>query len=240
MKLSPFRFVIAIIGAATSLVACSPSTPPAEPKANTAAESAPAPITAPAGQYALDPNHSSLSFKVNHLGFANYTARFTKFDVKLNLDPANVAASSVTATIDPASVRTDYSGDYKAGHATSPYNSWDEDLAQSPKFLNAGAHPQISFTSTGVEQTGPGKLRVTGNLALLGQTLPVTLDATVVGSGEHPFTKRGAIGFSATGSFNRSSFGMTHLLQPLLVGDAVTIQFEGEFQQPAAPAAPAN
>ncbi len=237
MKSTPFFLTFAVIAA---LAACSPTTPPAEQKKATASAPAPADIAAPAGQYALDPNHSSLSFRVNHLGLSTYTARFTKYDVKLNLDPANLAASSVTATIDPASVRTDYSGDYKAGHAQSPYSTWDEDLANSPKFFNAGAHPQISFASTGVEQTGAGKLRITGNLALLGQTLPVTLETTVVGSGEHPFTKRGAIGFSATGSFNRSGFGMTHLLQPLLVGDAVTIQFEGEFHQAAAPAAPAS
>lgn len=234
--MNPFKFRFAIAAASVMLAACSPSTPPAEQKTAAASPPVPAEITAPAGVYELDPAHSSLSFRVNHLGLANYVARFTKFNVALNLDPANPVASSVTATIDPASVRTDYAGDYKAGHAESPYNSWDEDLAQSPKFLNAAAHPQITFSSTAVEQTAPGKLRITGNLALLGQTHPVTLEATVVGSGLHPFTKRGAIGFSATGSFNRSAFGMTYLLQPLLVGDAVTIQFEGEFQQPATPA----
>lgn len=236
MKSSPFRLAIAAIGAATALSACSPSTPPAGQKTAAVPEAAPAQITAPAGQYALDPAHSSLSFRVNHLGLSTYVARFSKFTATLNLDPANPAASSVTATIDPKSVRTDYSGDYKAGHPQSPYGSWDEDLALSPKFFNAGAHPQITFTSTSVEQAGPGKLRINGNLALLGQTHPVTLEAAVVGSGLHPFTKRGAVGFSATGSFNRSGFGMTHLLQPLLVGDAVTIQFEGEFQQAETPA----
>lgn len=236
MKPFPFRLAIAVLGGTAALAACSPSAPPEEQKPAAVAEAGPAQIAAPAGQYALDPAHSSLSFRVSHLGLSNYVARFTKFNVTLNLDPADPAASSVTATIDPTSVRTDYLGDYKAGHAQSPYASWDEDLAQSPKFFNAGTHPQITFTSTRVEQTGPGRLRVTGNLALLGQTLPVTLEAAVVGSGLHPFTKRGAVGFSAAGSFNRSAFGMTHLLQPLLVGDAVTVQFEGEFQQAMTPA----
>ena len=76
---------------------------------------------------------------------------------------------------------------------------------------------------------------MTGDLTLLGKTHPVTLDATVVGAmAAHPFTKRGAIGFSAIGTFNRSTFDMTHLLQPPIVGDAVTVQFDGEFQQAAA------
>lgn len=234
--MNSFSLRLIIVAASLAFAACSPSTPPAEQKSAAASPPAMSEIAAPAGTYELDPAHASLSFRVNHLGLANYVARFTRFNVSLKLDPANIAASSVTATIDPTSVRTDYSGDYKAGHANSPYNSWDEDLAQSPKFLNAGAHPQITFNSTRVEQTASGTLRITGDLTLLGQTQPVTLEATVVGSGLHPFNKRGAIGFSATGSFNRSAFGMTHLLQPLLVGDAVTIQFEGEFQQPATPA----
>lgn len=243
--MKPFHSPLALFGigvAAVVLVACSKSEPLApQPAAKQAAAPAAAPapvqIAAPAGKYELDPAHSSLSFRINHLGLSTYVARFTRYNVGLNLDPANPAAASVTATIDATSVRTDYPGDYKAGHADSPYGSWDEDLAQSPKFFNAGAHPQITFSSTAVEEIAPGKLRITGNLALLGQTHPVTLEATLVGSAAaHPFTNRGAVGFSATGSFNRSGFGMTHLLQPLLVGDAVTVQFEGEFHQAAAPA----
>lgn len=214
------------------LAACSPSSPPSEPKAAAAT----AAINAPAGQYVLDPNHSSLSFSVSHLGLSNYVIRFARFDVALTLDPANPSASSVTVTVDPNSVRTLFSGDYKAGHADSPYATWDEDLAQSPKFLNAAQHPTITFKSTKVERAGD-KLRVTGDLTLLGQTHPVTLEAAVVGSlAAHPFTKRGALGLSATGTFKRSQFGMNHLLQPPLVGDEVTVEFEGEFQQ-AAPAA---
>lgn len=238
MKPSAFHSALAVL----LLAACSPSEPPAEQKPAAAAP-APAPaaaIAAPAGDYDMDPNHSTLSFRVSHLGLSNYVVRFTKFNAPLKLDPANPSASSVEVTVDPTSIRTHFPGDYKGGHPDSPFQSWDEDLAQSPKFFNAGQHPQVTFKSTKVEQAGPGKFRITGDLTLLGQTQPVTLDATVVGSvASHPFTKRGALGFSATGTFNRSQFGMTHLLQPPLVGDAVTIQFEGEYQQAAPPAAPA-
>lgn len=74
--------------------------------------------------------------------------------------------------------------------------------------------------------------------AKAGRTQPVTLEATLVGSSaKHPFAGVGAIGFSAHGTFRRSAFGINHLLQPPLVGDTVTIRFEGEFQQAVAPAA---
>ncbi|MGH6718110.1 MAG: YceI family protein [Alphaproteobacteria bacterium] len=217
------------------LAACggeAPSTSMAKPSA--AAPQA-AELKAPAGTYKLDPNHASLTFKINHLGLSNYTARFTRFDAQLQLDPTDITKSSITVTVDPASVRTDYPGDYKAGHQKSPYENWDQDLAQSPKFFNAGQFPQATFRSTKVEQAGAGKLRVTGDFEFLGQTLPVTLEVSLVGSyDKHPFNQRGAVGFTAVGALNRSAYGMTHLLQPsVLVGDAVTLQFEGEFQQPA-------
>jgi len=198
-----------------------------------AADQAAADPGAPAGQYRIDPTHSSLSFSVNHLGLSNYVARFTSYQVLLQYDPAQPEESSVTATIDPASIRTDYPADYKASHADSKFSSWDEDLAQSDKFFNAGKFPEITFRSTQVRASGPGALQIIGDLTLLGQTHPVELDATVVGAtASHPMQAGvGAVGFSARGSFKRSTFGMTYLLAPPLIGDAVSIQFEGEFNQ---------
>lgn len=228
----PWRAAAAATGLAVALAACSQSNTSQGAKV---AGAAPAPIAAPAGRYAVDPYHATLEFRVSHLGLANYVARFTRFEAAVQLDPANLPASSVEVTIDPVSVRTDFAGDYTATHAGSPYRSFDEALAQSPKFFNAGQYPRIAFKSTKVEEAAPGRLRVTGDLTLLGKTLPVALDAVVVGSAAaHPFHKRGAIGFSATGTFNRSAFGMTDMLQPPLIGDAVTIQFDGEFHQAGA------
>jgi len=188
---------------------------------------------APAGQYQLDPLHSSLSFSVNHLGLSNYVVRFTSYTVLLHYDPAQPDRSSVTASIDPASLRTYYPADYRASHPDSKFASWDDELSQSDKFFNAGAFPQITFRSTAVQATGPGALHIVGELTLLGQTHPVELEANVVGStANFPMTPGlAAIGFSAHGSLQRSAFGMNFLLDPPLISDAVTIQFEGEFHQ---------
>ncbi|MDZ7784522.1 MAG: YceI family protein [Halioglobus sp.] len=105
-------------------------------------------------------------------------------------------------------------------------------MANDERFFNAGEYPTIEFRSTAVEQTGAGKMDITGDLTLLGKTHPITLQAEVVGSAsEHPMSAVGAIGFTATGSFKRSQFGMDYLLTPPLVGDEVTLLFDGEFQQ---------
>ncbi len=189
-------------------------------------------LTAPGGDYKLDLTHASAAFSVRHLGLSDYVARFTEFDVKLTLNRDDLSLSSVMATINPASIRTDYSGDYKATHPKSVFESWDEDLAMSDKFLNAGAHPEIKFVSTAVKDLGGGKLAVTGDLTLLGQTRPVTLDTQILGSlAAHPFSKTGALGLSASTTFKRSDFGMDYLVKPGFVGDDVTLMFNGEFHQ---------
>lgn len=218
-----------LIAASFLLVACNQSP---EPGANTVTESKPLQLDVPAGQYKNDPHHSSLSFSVVHIGLANYVMRFTDFEVSLDLKPDNLSASSVQVEIDPNSIETDFDGDYTATHQQSPYKTWEEDLTQSPKFLNASEYPSITFRSTKVTPRDDGKLDITGDLTLVGQTHPVTLTAELVGAvAEHPFFGFGALGFSARGTFERSRFGITHLTRPPLISDTVTVMFEGEMHQ---------
>lgn len=219
-----------------ALSACSEPEPPARQAQQASAEpsqaAAPTRVAAPAGLYRIDPNHANIGFSVSHLGLSNYVARFSEFEVSINLVPDDPAASSLQATIYPASVKTDYVGDYKATHKDSPFDSWDQALAQDERFFNAGQYPEIRFNSTSIKDTGSGTLQITGDLSMRGQTHPVTLAAELVGDlAEHPFSGIGAIGFSASGSFSRSQFGMDHLTNPPLIGDEVTLLFEGEFNQ---------
>jgi polyisoprenoid-binding protein YceI len=206
------------------------------PPGHTRSESADTPITpaltdAPAGTYMLDRSHASLLFRVNHLGFSYYTARFTRFAAELEFDPADAAASSVTATIDATSIETDH-----------PDPSFDFDAQlQDEHWLNTARFPQMTFRSTAVELTGPNTARITGELTLHGVTRPVTLAATFNGGyAGHPLDPFGArIGFSARGSLMRSAFGIAEGIPPpgsdFGVGDAVEMLIEAEFTRPATP-----
>jgi polyisoprenoid-binding protein YceI len=186
-------------------------------------------IKAPKGTYKSDPLHSSLTFKIDHMGLSHYTARFTKFNATLDFDPAKLANSSVTVSVDPTSVRTDYSGDFKAAQKDSPYKSFDEQISRDSKFLNADKFSTVTFKSTKVVQIGE-TLKITGDLSFLGVTKPVTLTGSVVGSlDKHPFLGKGVVGFSATGTVKRSDWGMIGTQS--FLGDDVTIIFEGEFDQ---------
>lgn len=178
------------------------------------------PSDVPAGTYKLDPTHASLTWRVNHFGLSNYTARFTKLDATLTYDPADPTKSSVSASVDPASVRTDL---------TSP-KDFDQHLREDEKFFRTATFPEVKFASTKLEKTGDRTGRMTGNLTFLGVTKPVTLDVAFNGSfKEHPFTKKAALGFSARGSVKRSEFGMGALVP--MVGDDVRVEIEAEFLQ---------
>ena len=177
-------------------------------------------VDATAGTYKLDPAHASLTWKVRHFGLSNYTARFTKFDATLDIDPAKPEAAKLSVAIDPSSIKTDYPNVAKI--------DFDKELATSEKWFNAGKFPSITFTSTDVKPAGEGHAKVTGNLTLLGVTKPVTLDVVVVGAtSAHPYTKKPAIGFTATGTVKRSDFGMTTNVG--MIGDDVTLQIEAEL-----------
>src|SRR5690348_8361067 len=97
--------------AALALAACSGK--PAEKNAAVPA-AAPAAVGptvenhASAGRYIMDPAHTSVNFRVSHMGLSHYTARFTKMDGALDFDPANPAAQKVSVTIDPSSIQTNY------------------------------------------------------------------------------------------------------------------------------------
>lgn len=224
--------------AVAALTACSPPAPkdsakPSEPAA-APAPAAPAKVDLPAGAYTLDKAHADLSFKLSHLGFSNYTARFADFDVKLQFDPADPPAMKVDATIDPRSLTLPH-----------PPAGFAKELT-GPQWLDAGKYPAMTFHSTKVELTGPKAAKVTGDFTLHGVTKPVVLDVVFNGGyAGHPMDPHARIGFSATGKLKRSDFGIAFGIpapgSTMGVGDEVQIAIESEFSGPplATPAKPA-
>jgi polyisoprenoid-binding protein YceI len=184
---------------------------------------APALPAALSGHYQMDKTHASLTWKVQHLGLAYYTARFTDFDIDLTFDAANPEKSTVSATINPAQVRTEY-----------PYpekEDFDTVLATDAKWFNSTAFPKITFTATDLTLTDDNKGTMAGDLTFLGVTKPITLAVTLSGSHEkHPFAGIPALGFSATTILKRSDWGLKTFLP--LIGDDVQIIIEAEFMKP--------
>ncbi|MEM8616930.1 MAG: YceI family protein [Pseudomonadota bacterium] len=234
--------LVTTASAALLLAACggAPSTSDADtptPATQVDGQTAEAPALIPelenvaAANYSLEKTHAFLTFKVGHAGgISQYRVNFTDFDADLAFDPADPEAAQLSVTINPLAVETNYNGDYKAGHANSGYETWNEDLARNPGWLNADAFPEISFASTSIERTGDKTGTVTGDMTFLGKTAPITFDVTFNGSANAPwFGTRDLIGFNASTVITRSEWGMTRGVPN--IGDAVSVEFSGEFLQ---------
>ena len=208
--------------AALALVAYAPLASALDPEA---------PAAVPKGTYVVDKLHTSLVFRVSHIGFSAYTGRFTGIDAKLDFDPARLATSRVNVTIDPRSIQAD--------NAPSGFL----DSLAGKGWLDADRFPTMSFRSTSVEVTGQNTFRLHGELTMHGVTRPLTLDATYNGGyASHPMEPRARIGFSATGKFKRSDFGVTYGIPApgttMGVGDDVAVVLESEFTGPPVARAP--
>lgn len=176
----------------------------------------------PAGVYTIEPSHASVTWKVNHLGLSNYTARFTGINAAITLDPAKPENSSVTATIDPMSIRTDYPDAAK--------KDFDKELATSEQWFNAGKFPEIKFVSNKIEITGEKTGKIHGDLTLLGVTKPVVLDTVFNGAyAKQPFADLPGIGFSAKTTIKRSDWGLSTYVPN--IGDDVEVWIEAEFHK---------
>jgi polyisoprenoid-binding protein YceI len=189
----------------------------------------------PAGDYVLDPAHSTLLFKVSHLGFSNFTMWFDTFGANLRIDPASPAAATLEATVDPASLMI---------HA--PPEGFLEHV-RGKDFVDADQFPAITYRSTAIVMKGRNTADVIGDLTLHGVTKPLTLTTTFNGGyAGHVYEPRARIGFSAHGTFKRSDFGIGYGVpapgDSMGTGDDVHVVIEAEFLGPAwkdaPPAAP--
>ena len=170
-----------------------------------------------AGNFVLDPAHASVVWSISHVGISNYTARFDDIKGTLSFDPLAPENSRVDIIIDPFSVST---GDAK----------FDGTISKGGSYLNAEKYPEIRFVSRSIKVMGENKGVIVGDLTLRGQTKPVTLNAVFNGAGKSFGHSGKTLGFSATGTFLRSDFGLT-TLSGFGIGDEITLRIETEFNE---------
>jgi len=174
--------------------------------------------------YKIDPKHSDAGFAVTHLMISTVRGEFHGINGTVIYDDSDVSKSSVEVTIDATSVDT-----------REPDR--DKDL-RSDHFFDVASHPTITFKSTKVEAAGTGKLKVTGDLTIRGNTKPVVLEVTVPKSPiKDPWgLQRTAV--SGTTKINRQNFGVswnkTLDSGGVVVGDDVDITLDVEMIIPPA------
>ena len=163
-------------------------------------------MSAQATQWKIDPMHSEADFAIKHMAISTVHGSFHGLSGVITFDPANVAKSSVEATIPVDTVDT----------GVAPR---DTDL-KSPRFFDATQFPTMTFKSTSVRKAGD-HYDVAGDLTLHGVTKPVVLKLEEPGKEETGMDKKSVHrGFTATTTINRQDFGLT-FNGTLSSGDAV-------------------
>lgn len=180
----------------------------AEADVATAAEA----IDAQSGTYTIDPMHTQVIARWNHLGFSNPTLNFADAKGEIVYDADNPSASSVQVTL-PLSGITAYT------------DKFDQHL-RSADFFEVDRFPEATFRSTSVTSDGGNAFTVVGDLTIKDTTRPVTLDVTLNGAGPHPMAKVPAIGFDATTQLKRSDFGLDYAAPA--VSDEVEVRITTE------------
>jgi polyisoprenoid-binding protein YceI len=178
------------------------------------------PAQAEPRQYKMDPDHFAIVFMVHHLGLADTVGMFREASGTFTYDAQAQTISDVEITVQTDSVFTNH--ERRDGHL------------RGTDFLNVEEFPTMTFTADEAEVTGENTGKIHGELTLLGQTKPLTLDVTYEGGRTYPFGDgHYAIGISARGTVERSEYGMTYAVQNDIVGDEIhlIIEFEG-IRQP--------
>jgi polyisoprenoid-binding protein YceI len=173
---------------------------------------------AQAARYELDPDHTSVGFLVDHIGYAKVLGMFRSARGSYRFDEATATLSEVRIEVETASV---FSNQRKR-----------DDHLKGPDFLNSGEFPKMVFTATSAKRTGDRTFDISGQLELLGKSQPLTLQATWNKSAESPLGgplgKPYVMGVSARGSFKRSAYGMTYAVANGWVGDEIPLIIEFE------------
>jgi polyisoprenoid-binding protein YceI len=150
-------------------------------------------ITDLTGDYDIDPAHSRLGFVVRHAMVTKVRGQFRTFSGHAHLDAAKPENSTAYVEIDMNSIDT--GNEQRDGHL------------RSNDFFDVSTHAKATFRSTGITETGPDALRMTGDLTIKGVTRPVTLDWEFTGSAQDPYGALRA-GFDGSATINRKDWGI--------------------------------
>ncbi|MGZ8253615.1 MAG: YceI family protein [Burkholderiaceae bacterium] len=176
------------------------------------------PAWAQAARYDIDPDHLTLAFLVDHIGYAKVLGMFRSAKGSFRFDEANGTLTAVRIEVDTASVFTN--------------ERKRDDHLKGPDFLKSSEFPRMVFTADTAKRTGERTFDIAGQLEVLGKTQPLTLKATWNKSAESPVGGLGrkpyVMGVSARGSFKRSAYGMNYAVANGWVGDEVALIIEFE------------
>ncbi|MEW2635116.1 YceI family protein [Streptomyces sp. NPDC048389] len=183
-------------------------------------------LAALTGEYTIDPAHSSIGFTVRHAMVTNVRGSFGRHEGTLRLDGTDPSRSSASIDVDIASVDTGIAD--RDGHL------------RSADFFDAENFPKMTFRSTGAEQLGGDRYRITGDLTIKDVTRPLAIDLEFQGAATDVYGNE-RVGFEGGAEILRSDWGLTWnaALEAggVMVSDKVRLAFDISAIKAAVPAA---
>ena len=160
----------------------------------------------PAGDYDIDSVHSTVLFRVQHLGAGQFWGRFNDVTGTITFTPEKEEHFAFDVNVDLESV--DSGNEKLDGHL------------KSPDFFNAKEFKNLTFKSTEVERLGQTVWDVSGDLTMNGVTKPVLAVVRFTGTAE----MRGRrCGLEAEFDIKRSDFNQNWGVENGSLGDKVRI-----------------
>jgi polyisoprenoid-binding protein YceI len=167
---------------------------------------------AAAADFSVDPVHSTVIFKVHHLGAANVYGRFEDVSGGFSFDPASPTSATFDVSVKAESVDTNA-------------EKRDQHIA-GPDFLDGKQFPVIRVKSKSVKKTGDKSYQVAADLELRGVTKPVTIDIEHTGTSTDPRGTTRA-GFEAKFTINRMDYGVSFMPDGLGKDVVFIVSIEG-------------
>jgi polyisoprenoid-binding protein YceI len=144
-------------------------------------------------RYTLDPDHTYPSFEADHMGISTWRGKLNHSQGWVELDrDAGSGSLEVSVALD------------SIDFGQEPLNAW----ARGKDFLDAADHPRAVYKGRLAGFVDGAPTRVEGTLSLHGVTRPLTLRIDHFKCTQHPILKREWCGADASGSFDRSAFGL--------------------------------
>ncbi len=166
--------------------------------------------------YEFDKTHTAISASWTHLGFSEMSIYFTDYEGVLLLDFEEPSNSTVDVTFNIAD-----------GFWVGAGQERFEGHLNSADLFNTAEFPTARFVATSFDTADGITGTMTGDLTLLGQTNPVTLDVTLNQHQPHPFSGTMTAGLSASGTILRSEWGLGYAVPA--VSDELKLSIETEL-----------
>jgi polyisoprenoid-binding protein YceI len=143
----------------------------------------------PAGTYAVDPVHSSISFAISHNGVATFRSGFDSYEARLS----GGEAPRLEGSVDVGSVRIEE--EQLKGHLLSP------------DFFDAGRYPRLRFESTELSVGDDGAVALRGELEIRGERREVEASGRFGRLGAD-LAGNARVGLSLAATVDRRGFGL--------------------------------